>query len=201
MTVPGWEDMVTVGRIARPHGLQGRVVVNPETDFVEDRFAVGATLFTDGGAGHERLVVSSLRVHGRRPVVGFEGFARVEDVEPLAGRELRVPEESLAVLEPGSFYHHELVGCRVERLDGARVGEVERIDGGVGGSRLVIAGPRGEILVPLASAICVEIDVAAKRIRIDPPEGLLDLNEVRHRHDLSADGRGGARRRGRRPGD
>jgi 16S rRNA processing protein RimM len=167
---------VTVGRIARPHGLNGQVVVNPETDFLEERFTVGATLFTRGAAGDETLTVSSFRVHGGRPIVGFEGFARIEDVERLAGLELRVPEEALQPLDDGSFYHHQLIGCVVEQVDGTAVGEVERVEGGAGGSRLVIAGHRGEILVPLAREICVEIDVEAKRIRIDPPEGLLELN-------------------------
>jgi 16S rRNA processing protein RimM len=174
-----WDDMVVVGRIARPHGLHGQVFVNPETDFIEERFKVGSTLVTRGGAGEETLTVSSFRIQGGRPVVGFEGFARIEDVERLAGLELRVPEDSLQPLEPGSFYHHQLVGCIVELADGSVVGEVERVEGGIGGSRLVIAGRAGEILVPLATAICVDIDVAARRIRIDPPEGLLDLNEVK----------------------
>jgi 16S rRNA processing protein RimM len=194
-----WDDMVIVGRVARPHGLQGHVVVNPETDFVEERFAVGSTLVTRGASGEETLTVRSFRVQGGRPVIGFDGFESIEDVERLAGLELRVPEESLQPLEPGSFYHHQLVGCVVEVMEGTVVGEVERVEGGVSGSRLVIAGRSGEILVPLARAICVDIDVAAKRIRIDPPEGLLDLNEVRHRHDLPAHDRGGAGGRGRRP--
>jgi 16S rRNA processing protein RimM len=198
---PKWEDMVLVGRVARPHGLRGQVVVNPETDFVEERFRVGSVLWTRGPRGDEMLTVASSRVQGGRPVVGFASFARVEDAEGLAGQELRVPEAALQTLEPGRFYHHQLVGCAVETVDGTRVGEVERVEGGTGGSRLAIAGARGEILIPLAADICVEIDVASRRIRIDPPDGLLDLNEIRHRHDLSADGRG--RRRGRRgqPGD
>lgn len=169
--------MVVVGRIARPHGLQGQVIVNPETDFVEDRFAVGARLWTRDG--DEALTISSIRVQGGRPVVAFEGFSRIEDVEGLAGQELRIPEEMLQPLAPGSFYHHQLIGCVVEDVNGSAIGEVERVEGGVGGSRLVVAGERGEILVPLATEICVDIDVAARRIRIDPPGGLLDLNETR----------------------
>jgi 16S rRNA processing protein RimM len=171
--------MIVVGRIARSHGIRGQVFINPETDFIEERFAVGSRLLTRGPAGEETLTINSFRVQGGRPVVGFEGFERIEDVGRLAGRELRVREETLQPLAPGSFYHHQLVGCRVELSDGTVVGEVERVDGGIGGSRLVIAGEAGEILVPLATAICVEIDVAAKRIRIEPPEGLLDLNSKR----------------------
>ena len=185
-----WDEMVLVGRIARPHGLLGQVIVNPETDFIGERFAVGATVWTGGAGREEALTITSFRVQAGRPVLAFDGFERVESVERLAGAELRVPEEALRPLEPGRFYHHDLAGCRVETTDGTTVGEVERVEGGAGGSRLVIAGSRGEILVPLAEEICVEIDVPGRRIRIAPPEGLLDLNEVRHRHDLPAHGRG-----------
>jgi 16S rRNA processing protein RimM len=98
-------------------------------------------------------------------------------VEPLAGRELRIPEEALQPLEPGTFYHHQLTGCVVETVDGRTVGEVRRVEGGAGGSRLVIDGRRGEVQIPLVAEICVAIDVEARRIRVDPPEGLLELNE------------------------
>jgi 16S rRNA processing protein RimM len=195
-----WEDLVLVGRIARPHGIRGHLVINPETDFVEERFRTGATMYTRGAGGDETLTISTARIQGGRPIVGFDGFTRIEDVERLAGQELRVPEAELQVLEPGRFYHHQLVGCAVETVEGDPLGHVDRVEGGVGGSRLVVSGHRGEILVPLAAEICVEIDVAAKRIRIDPPDGLLDLNEVRHRHDLSADGGGRAGRGDRQPG-
>ena len=174
MTMADWDDMVLVGRIARPHGLRGDVVVNPETDFVEERFAAGSILWM-----RDREVrIASARVQGGRPVVRFEGFDGIDAVQGMAGQELRVPLESLPELEDGKFYHHELAGCQVETVSGRKVGEVKRVEGGAGGSRLVIEGPRGEVLVPLARDICVSIDVAARRITIDPPEGLLELNEV-----------------------
>jgi 16S rRNA processing protein RimM len=172
-----WDDMALVGRIARPHGLRGQVVITPETDFVEERFAAGATMWTRFEGGDEQLTVSSLRVQNGRPVVGFEGFTRIEDVERLAGLELRVPEETLQPLEPGSYYEHQLVGCIVETAAGNVVGTVAAVEGGAGATRLVMNGTRGEILIPLAVDICVDIDVANKRIRINPPEGLLELNE------------------------
>ena len=169
--------MVLVGRIARPHGLRGQVVVNPETDFIEDRFVSGATLWARSDRGDEALTVTSARVQNGRPVIGFAGFSTIEDAERLAGLELRVPEETLQMLAEGVYYQHQLVGCEVETLAGVTVGEVSRVDGGAGGSLLAVRGARGEVLIPLAEHICVEIDVAAKRIRIDPPDGLLELNE------------------------
>jgi 16S rRNA processing protein RimM len=173
-----WDAMVLVGRIARPHGLRGQVIVNPETDFVEQRFSAGSTLWTRSASGDERLVIASSRVQGGRPVVAFEGFDRIDDVERLAGLELRVPEDALQPLADGVFYHHQLIGCVVETVRGAQIGEVARVDGGSAGSLLAIDGPRGEILIPLALDICVSIDVAGKRILVDPPEGLLEVNET-----------------------
>src|SRR5687767_10412471 len=104
-----WDDMAVVGRIARPHGIRGQVVVNPETDFPDQRFRTGASFSIQSSRGDERLTIESVRFQGLRPVIGFEGFARIEDVERLVGLELRVPEEELQALEPGLFYHHQLV--------------------------------------------------------------------------------------------
>ena len=195
-----WDDMVLVGRVARTHGLRGGVVVHPETDFVAERFRPGATVWTRSAGRDEQLTIASARVQNGRPVIGFEGLSSIEAAERLAGLELRVPEESLQLLEPGRYYEYQLVGCAVQTAEGDGVGTVVRVEGGAGGSRLVVQGARGEILVPLAVDICVEIDVGGRKIRIDPPEGLLELNEVRHRHDLSADGRGRTRRRRDQPG-
>ena len=197
---PHWDDMVVVGRIARPHGLRGQVTVAPETDFVAERFRPGATVWTRVAGREETLTIASARMQSGRAVVAFEGLSSVEAVGRLAGLELRVPEALLLPLGPGRYYEHQLVGCVVETVRGAAVGLVGRVESGAGGSRLVVQSARGEILIPLAEPICVDIDVSARRIRIDPPEGLLELNEVRHRHDLSADGGGRTRRRRGQPG-
>ncbi|HKE88238.1 MAG TPA: ribosome maturation factor RimM [Vicinamibacterales bacterium] len=173
---PTWDDMILVGRVARPHGIRGQVIVTPETDFVEERFREGATLWCRSARGDERLTVETMRVQKGRPIVGFEGFERIEDVERLSGVELRIPEVALQPLSDGSYYHHDLVGCVVRTVADAPVGTVVRVEGGTGGSLLVIEGTRGEVLIPLVAEICVEIDVRSKRIRIDPPDGLLDLN-------------------------
>jgi 16S rRNA processing protein RimM len=171
-----WDEMVLVGRVARPHGIRGQVIVNPETDFVEERFKTGARLWTRSARGDEQLTITSSRVQNGRPVIGLEGFSSIEDVQRLAGLDLRVPEEQLQPLDAGMYYHHQLIGCAVETVDGERVGDVVRVDGGAAGSVLQVEGPRGEVLIPLVVEICVEIDVGSKRIRINPPEGLLDVN-------------------------
>jgi len=169
--------MALVGIFARPHGLRGQVVINVETDFPDDRFKPGASVFVERDGRVERRVVGSVRFHKGRPIVAFEGVDSIEAAEELAGRELRVPRDELAALPPGTFYRHDLIGCRVERVSGEPVGDVEDVEGSIGGSRLVVRGRRGAVLIPLAAAICTTIDPAARRIVVDPPEGLLELNE------------------------
>ena len=171
--------MVLVGRVARTHGLRGQVVVNPETDFVAERFQRGAQVWTRVEGREQALTVADARVEGRRPILAFDGYGTVEASEALAGAELRVPESSLQPLPEGSYYLHQLAGCRVETTEGSLVGTVSRVDGGAGAAVLAVDGAGGEVLVPLAQEICVGIDIEARVIRVRMPDGLLELNETR----------------------
>lgn len=185
-----WSSMAVVGWIARPHGLRGQVVVSPETDFPEERFRAGAELFVERRGDVSAMTIASVRFHSQRPIVAFAGIDTIDAAEPLAGLELRVPADRLAALPPGTFYRHDLVGCQVETRTGEPLGAVRDVEGTLAGSRLVVAAASGDVLVPLATAICIVIDPAAKRIVIDPPEGLLELNGPSRKAGRSDGGRG-----------
>ena len=177
--------MVAVGRIIRPHGNRGQVVVESETDFGETRFAAGSTLYARRGDAVEALVVESGRAHNGRWVVGFEGMASIDDAEARRGQELRIPPDAIHELGPNTFYAHDLVGCEVVTTAGTAIGAVTRVDIAAGPPMLVVghdreprSGERGEdVLVPFIDAICRHVDVARKRIEIDPPVGLIEVNE------------------------
>jgi len=173
-----WDEMVVVGCVARAHGNRGHVVVNPETDFPGERFRVGSTVYVRRQERVEPLVVTAVRFQRGRPIVGLGGVDTMNEADGLANAELRVPPEALHALPAGSFYRHELVGCTVRTTGGREVGRVTGVDGPVWGSRLVVDGGRGEVLVPMAREICVGVDLAARTIVIEAPEGLLDLNEA-----------------------
>jgi len=168
--------MVTVGRIVRPHGNRGQVVVAPETDFGADRFGVGATVFAKRAENIEPLHVTASRAHDGRWVVGFDSVQTMNEAEALRDVELRIPADELKPLEGGQYYVHDLVGCRVETTDGRVIGDVVRVELHTGTHLLVVNGKRGEVLVPLAEPICRRIDVAARVVVIEPPEGLIELN-------------------------
>ena len=110
-----WDDMVVVGRVARPHGLRGQVVVTPETDFVAERFRSGATVWARLAGRDEELTIASARIQNGRPVIGFEGLVARRGCR-TAGRAGASDSASRRSepLEPGRYYEYQLVGCAVE---------------------------------------------------------------------------------------
>ena len=180
--LPLWEAMIVVGRVARAHGNRGQVIANVETDFPDLRFRPGNALHVVDGGRLRRLEIAAARFHAGRPVLTLAGIGTMDEAEALAGRELRVPESELPGLPPGSFYHHALAGCTVRTVEGADVGTVTEVAGSAGAHRLLVRraddpdGATGEIDVPLAESICVEVDPERRVIVVDPPAGLLELN-------------------------
>jgi 16S rRNA processing protein RimM len=172
-----WDEMAVVGTIARAHGRRGEVIVNLETDFPETRFRPGAEVFVATGGSAVPLRLTTVRFQHGRPVIGIAGVETMDDADALAGQELRVPRGRLAPLPKDTFYRHDLVGCQVETLQGEAVGVVEGVEGTFEGSRLVVSTSAGEALIPLVLGICTTIDTVRRRIVIDPPEGLLALNQ------------------------
>ena len=80
-----WDEMALVGRIARAHGIRGQVIVNPETDFPEQRFQPGAELFVNRAGVVEPVLVTTVRFHRERPVIGLRGIDDMNAATALAG--------------------------------------------------------------------------------------------------------------------
>lgn len=178
-----WTAMVTVGRIVRPHGLAGHVIVASETDFPDVRFEAGQSLYVGRAEGDTgaAMTIAVSRAHQGRWIVGFDGVSSVDDAETLRGCELRIPAATLQPLTEGAYYLHDLVGCEVTTTAGQRVGVVREVDLNAGTPVLVVGGSEGEtdVLVPFVDAICTKVDVTGKRIEIAPLPGLIELNARR----------------------
>jgi 16S rRNA processing protein RimM len=172
---------VTVGRIGRPHGIRGEVVVGVRTDEPAARFAVGSRLDTDSGDGP--LTVASARWQSGQLIVRFDGIRDRTAAAGLRGTWLSVDSGTLdSPDDPDEFRDHDLIGLSVQTADGTVVGvvtdvlhygqdllEVRRADD----------GPAAEdILVPFVKALVPEVDLAARRLVIDPPPGLLNPEEA-----------------------
>jgi 16S rRNA processing protein RimM len=169
------EDLILVGRVARAHGNKGQVIVNPETDFPDARFAAGNLLIVEQAGTAVKRRIASVRFQQGRPIVAFEGVETMNDAEALAGAELKVAASALPPLPGNTYYRHDLVGCDVKDTAGRAIGRVIGVEGPLERSRLVVEGAKGELLIPMVEGICVSVDAAAKVIVVDPPDGLLDL--------------------------
>jgi len=170
------EDLIAVARVVKARGLRGEVAADLLTDF-PDRFEGLETVTAIAPDESQRsLAIEEHWFHGKRIVLKFAGYDSVDTAKELVGYELAVPAAHRRELAAGQFYEWELAGCRVQTIGGQPIGEVRNIMRTGGVEILVVANDAGkEFLIPMAQEICVEIDVAAKMIRIDPPEGLLEL--------------------------
>jgi len=175
---------LVVGRVGRAHGVRGEVSVQVRTDDPEGRFAPGTVLATDPAALGP-LTVGSVRWHLGRLLVRFDGLDDRTRAEELAGALLLVDSAAVGTPEdPDEFNDHDLIGLVAVTVTGDRVGTVTDVLHH-GQDLLVIsaagAGPGaggGETLVPFVRAIVPEVDIAAGRLVLDPPPGLLDPGEA-----------------------
>ena len=173
----GAVELVAVARVAKARGVKGEVACDLLTDFPERFDLIDELVAVFPGGRRERLKLEGHWFHAGRVVLKFGGYDSPEESAALAGCELAVPESEAVELEEGEFYDWQLEGCRVETVEGREVGAVREVlhTGGEAPVLVILDGAGRENLVPLAESICVEINVAAKLIRVDAPEGLLEL--------------------------
>ncbi len=173
---------VIVGRVGRPHGVRGDLVIGVRTDEPDLRFAVGAVLDASQEPEPTRdqhtLTVARTRWHSGQLLVAFEGVTDRTAAAELTGTWLSVDSAQLPRTgDPDEFRDHELIGLCVRTPDGEQVGVVTDVLHH-GQDLLVIKRADGageECLVPFVKAIVPEVDVDARLLVIDPPPGLLDL--------------------------
>lgn len=159
-------EPVLVGRVVKPRGVRGEVVVEPTGSSV-GHLTPGRRLW----AGDRYLTVESRRSHGHRHLVHFAGVGDYDAAEALRGRELEIDADELEELEEGSYYVDDLLGCRVEAPDGTELGVVTEVLHGNGDSLEVDRGD-GTFLVPLARPMVRAVDAGSGCIVVDLPEGL-----------------------------
>ena len=169
------ERLVVIGEVSRVHGLRGDVQVRPMTDRPE-RFEglSGCVLWDASRDERETRRISTARVHGAVVVLRFEGDDSPEAAQRRIGRLLAVPESEALPLPEGSFYPWQIEGARVVTEDGRDVGRIARIETGAQELWVVADGDR-EHLIPAVPEIVIDVDLAAGRVVIRPPDGLLDL--------------------------
>jgi 16S rRNA processing protein RimM len=165
---------IAVGRIVRPRGNRGELITEIYST-QPGRAERLEEVRLEKDSRSRMAKVEEFWVHDGKPVFKFEGVDSISDAQVWVGADVLVPESERALPEEGEYSHADLIGCTVVgRADGRHIGMVEGIEDGGGPVLLRLAGEK-EILIPFARKICVEIDVDRKEIRVDLPNGLLDL--------------------------
>lgn len=170
------EKWFNVGKIVNTQGLKGEVRVVSSTDFANERYKTGNTLFLfmPKNVAPLELKVKSHRKHKTFDLLTFEGLENINDAEKLREGIIKVPESQLGELEEDEFYYHEIIGCTVMTTEEKTLGKIIEILSPGANDVWVIKPKSGkDILIPYIEDVVMKIDVKEKLVIIDPLEGLL----------------------------
>src|SRR5215471_4071482 len=173
-TPDGVAALVAVGRIVRTQGRRGEVRVEPLTDAPERLGELRECWLVPPTAG-ERYAVESVWFQGGVPVVKFTGSDTMTEAEALVGRLVTIPRAAVRPLPPDRYYAFDLVGCAVETPEGAGLGTVVEVLVGPEHDYWTVQRGERSWLLPAVAAIVERVDLAARRVIVRPPEGLVEL--------------------------
>jgi 16S rRNA processing protein RimM len=171
---------IAVGVIRKAHGIRGEASIEPWTDS-PDRFddLETVTLVSPDEKELRETRVESVRIHAGRALVKFAGIDTPEDVQLLHNWTLEIPEEEARELEEDEYFLHDLIGLTLIDAEGRTRGVVVKAYEGGAGILLNVKRPDGrEFELPFAADLCTEIDLEARRMVVNLPEGIEDLDAV-----------------------
>jgi 16S rRNA processing protein RimM len=175
------DAFITIASVQKVQGRMGEVLAELHTDFPE-RFEQRRKLYAWKAAGNERreLKLEDFWPHKGGMVFKFEGVDTIEEAETLLRCEIQIPAEERAELEEGAFYVSDLLGCLVLDVSQAEreVGTVVDVNFGAGTAPLLIVNNESgkEFMIPFVEGFTKKLDVKGKRIEMQLPEGMLELD-------------------------
>jgi 16S rRNA processing protein RimM len=173
---PGEPVFLAVGRLRRPHGVRGEILMDILTDFPE-RLRPGITLYA--GSEHQALHLTHCRWHSKALLMSFEGYHTPEDVGELRNRILYVSAADRPPLPEGEYYHHQLIGLQIVDEAGKSLGRLTEILETGANDVLVVRPPVGaEILLPLIDPVVLKIDLERQEILVRLLPGILNETET-----------------------
>ncbi len=170
------QEFVTLARVVKTQGRRGEVGVELHSD-IPDRLHAGLRILALAEDGSRReLQIEDAWPHQDLLVLKFAGIDSISDAEPLVRTELQVPLGERAKLEAGAAYVSDLVGCMLFDR-GREIGAIRDVRFGAGEAPLLVVGSgKTELEIPYAQEFLVRVDLEHKRIEMNLPEGLLEVN-------------------------
>jgi len=171
------ESFITIARVSKVQGRHGEVLTELHTDFPE-RFEQRRTLYAWQPSGQRRqLQLAEYWPHKGGMVLKFEGVDSIEEAETLLRSEIQIPASERAELEEGACYVSELLECVVVNAE-AELGKVVDVNFGAGAAPLLIVKNDAgrEFMIPFVESFTTKLDLQGKRIEMQLPEGMLELD-------------------------
>lgn len=163
---------MTIGQITKPHGVRGEVRVTPLTDDPK-RFEWLDSVFV--GTVHPiKIRIAGVRYHQELILLKFEGYPDRDSVEQFRDQLLQVPEDEAVPLADGEYFLYQAIGLKVQTEEGTLLGNVREILETGANNVFVVAGAKGELLIPDIPDVICTVDIEHGRIVIRPMPGLLD---------------------------
>ncbi len=169
---------IAIAEVDRIRGLVGEVVVTVHAD-EPTRMRELASVFVETPDGYREIPLQGCKILGRRAVLKLGGYDSPEEGRTLVGKTLFIPPEASTPAPVGRYYAYQLLGLSARLRDGREIGTVREVLRQGTQSLLVVEGPSGQVLVPAVKEICIDFDLEARTVTLDPPEGLLEVNERR----------------------
>lgn len=162
-----------VGKIVNTHGVRGEVRVLATTDFVDERFAAGNTLYLQEKDAPLALEIEKARQHKGFILVKFVGYDNINDVEKFRDHELMVSADDQQPLEDGQYYYHQIIGLNVQTTAGRPLGKIKEILSPGANDVWVVERPKQkDLLLPVIDDVVKNVDLDNGLVEVELMEGL-----------------------------
>ena len=168
------EPFVPLGEFVTTHGLDGWLKLNP---FNPDTTALvpGTQVFVENAGRRSSMVIVASKPHKKQFLIKLHGVNGIDDAQRWVGSTLMIDAQALDSLEPGEYYHYQVIGFEVVHIDGEKIGTITSTMSTPGGDLYIVQGAKKEHLIPAVKEFIEQVDFTAKRMIVNPPDGLLDL--------------------------
>ncbi|WP_334117339.1 ribosome maturation factor RimM [Ligilactobacillus sp.] len=165
-----------VGKIINTHGIKGEVRVLSSSDFTDERFMPGNSLYLfDKETLVREVVVKTHRKHKQFDLLSFEDLEDINLIEGFKGFDIKISEDQQQDLEDGSYYYHQIIGLEAVTLDGEKLGRISEILApGANDVWVVKRKGRKELLLPVIDDVIRRVDLEQGLVVVDLLEGLDD---------------------------
>ena len=171
------DKLTLIGLVGQPHGIRGDLKVFPQTD-QPAFYEACKSIYLATREGLKRYQVKRLKIQDRHWLLSLEGVMDRNSAEALKGAELLIEDTQLAPLGEMEYFRHDLVGCRMETMEGETLGEVTGIIETGANDVLVVEKGAESLMVPMTREVIGKVDIESRIIRIHPLPGLLDDDEA-----------------------